>query len=221
MATSETFIFLTHGRKTDTEPLTRLPSENGVRSALSIVALCEPRRLVVHTVPWHSRARKENTLARSRSPDVKRQAILLARWAGRGAFKATALVFAFVIIVALWLWNASLLTTAADENLRIIKTLTHLLPSDWASKAESAFRIFGADRACCWWRASRSPSSSCSRLYIPSAGGDNVQHLRVRAGLACRAEAKSFGALARSRPLGSLLTRRWRETDSNRRSRRE
>ena len=29
----------------------------------------------------------------------------------------------------------------------IIKTLTHLLPSDWASKAESAFRIFGADRA--------------------------------------------------------------------------
>ena len=45
------------------------------------------------------------------------------------------------------LWNASLLTTAADENLRIIKTLTHLLPSDWASKAELAFRIFGADRA--------------------------------------------------------------------------
>jgi hypothetical protein len=78
---------------------------------------------------------------------VKRQAILLATWAGRGAFKATALVFAFVIIVALWLWNASLLTTAADENLRIIKTLTHLLPSDWANKAESALRIFGADRA--------------------------------------------------------------------------
>jgi hypothetical protein len=63
--------------------------------------------------------------------DVNRQAILLARWAGRGAFKATALVFAFVIIVTLWLWNASLLTTAADENLRIVKTLTHLLPSDW------------------------------------------------------------------------------------------
>ena len=78
---------------------------------------------------------------------MKRQAILLARWAGRGAFKATALVFAFVIIVAIWLWNASLLTTAADENLRIIKTLTRLLPSDWASKAESALRIFGADRA--------------------------------------------------------------------------
>ena len=75
---------------------------------------------------------------------MKRQAILLARWAGRGAFKATALVFAFVIIVAIWLWNASLLTTAADENLRIIKTLTHLLPSDWASKAESALRICSA-----------------------------------------------------------------------------
>jgi hypothetical protein len=78
---------------------------------------------------------------------VKRQAIFLARWAGRGAFKATALVLAFVIIMALWLWNASLLTTAADQNLRIIKTLTQLLPAGWASKAESALRIFGADRA--------------------------------------------------------------------------
>ena len=78
---------------------------------------------------------------------MKRQAIFLARWAGRGAFKATAFVLAFVIIVALWLWNASLLTTAADQNLRIIKTLTQLLPPDWASKAESALRIFGADRA--------------------------------------------------------------------------
>ena len=78
---------------------------------------------------------------------MKRQAIFLARWAGHGAFKATALVFAFVIIVALWLWNASLLTTAADANLRIIKTVTQLLPSDWASRAESALRIFGADRA--------------------------------------------------------------------------
>jgi len=65
---------------------------------------------------------------------VKRQAIFLARWAGRGAFKATALVLAFVIIVALWLWNASLLTTAADQNLRIIKTLTQLLPPDWAAE---------------------------------------------------------------------------------------
>ena len=77
---------------------------------------------------------------------MKRQAIFLARWAGCGA-KATALVLAFVIIVALWLSNASLLTTAADQNLRIIKTLTQLLPTDWASKAESALRIFGADHA--------------------------------------------------------------------------
>jgi hypothetical protein len=78
---------------------------------------------------------------------VKRQAILIARWTGRGAFKATALIAGFVIIVALWLWNASLLTTAADENLRLIKAVTHLLPADWASKVESALRIFGADRA--------------------------------------------------------------------------
>jgi hypothetical protein len=34
--------------------------------------------------------------------------------------------------VALWLWNASLLTTAADQNLRIIKTLTQLLGADRA-----------------------------------------------------------------------------------------
>jgi hypothetical protein len=41
----------------------------------------------------------------------------------------------------------SLLTRAADENLRLIKAATHLLPPDLASKAESALRIFGADRA--------------------------------------------------------------------------
>jgi hypothetical protein len=78
---------------------------------------------------------------------VKQQAILIATLAGRGAFKAAALFTAFVIIVALWLWNASLLTRAADENLRLIKAVTHLLPPDWASKTESALRIFGADRA--------------------------------------------------------------------------
>ena len=81
------------------------------------------------------------------STDVKRQAILIARLAGRGVFKAIALIAAFIIIVALWLWNASVLTAAADENLRAIKAVTHLLPADWASKAESALRMFGADRA--------------------------------------------------------------------------
>lgn len=39
------------------------------------------------------------------------------------------------------------MTTAADENLRLIKTASHLLPPDWGSKVESALRIFGADRA--------------------------------------------------------------------------
>ena len=82
-----------------------------------------------------------------RSPDVRRRAFLVATWAGRGLFKAAALVAAFVLIVAAWLWDASLLTAAADENLRLIKEITQLLPPDWASKAESALRIFGADRA--------------------------------------------------------------------------
>ena len=78
---------------------------------------------------------------------MKRQAVFVARWAGRGLFKATALVAAFVLIVAAWLWDASLLTAAADENLRLIKAVTQQLPPDWASKTESAMRIFGADRA--------------------------------------------------------------------------
>jgi hypothetical protein len=78
---------------------------------------------------------------------VKRQAILISKWAGRGAFKGVALVSAFVIIVAAWWWDASLLTSAADENLLLIKTVTRSLPSDWGSKIESALRIFGADRA--------------------------------------------------------------------------
>ena len=55
---------------------------------------------------------------------MKRQAMFLATWAGRGAFKAAALIAAFVIIVVVWFWNASLLTTAADENLHLIKAAT-------------------------------------------------------------------------------------------------
>ena len=78
---------------------------------------------------------------------MERKALLIARWIGRGTFKAAALVGAFVLIIAAWLWDASLLTRAADENLRLIKAATHLLPPDLASKAESALRIFGADRA--------------------------------------------------------------------------
>ena len=78
---------------------------------------------------------------------MRRQAVFVARLAGRGLFKAAALVAAFVLIVAAWLWDASLLTAAADENLRLIKAVTQQLPPDWASKTESALRIFGADRA--------------------------------------------------------------------------
>lgn len=83
----------------------------------------------------------------SRLRSVKRQAIIITRWAGRGIFKGAALVGAFIIIVAAWWWDAALLTAAADENLRIVKVVTGALPLDWGSKAESALRIFGADRA--------------------------------------------------------------------------
>jgi hypothetical protein len=71
----------------------------------------------------------------------------VGRVAGRGAFKGAALVGACAIIVAAWWWDASILTAAADENLQLIKIVTGALPSDWGSKAESALRIFGADRA--------------------------------------------------------------------------
>jgi hypothetical protein len=73
--------------------------------------------------------------------------ILIGRAAGRGAFKGAALVGAFAIIVAAWWWDASLLTTAADANLQLIKIVTSKLPFDWGSKVEGALRIFGADRA--------------------------------------------------------------------------
>ena len=75
---------------------------------------------------------------------MRRQAVFLATWAGRWTFKVAALVGAFVLIVFAWLWDASLLTKAADEN---IKEVTRLLPRDWSSQVESALRIFGADRA--------------------------------------------------------------------------
>jgi hypothetical protein len=78
---------------------------------------------------------------------VNRHVMLVGRAAGRGAFKGTALVGAFAIIVAAWWWDASLLTAAADENLQLIKIVTGRLPFDWGSKAESALRLFGADRA--------------------------------------------------------------------------
>lgn len=72
---------------------------------------------------------------------------LIATWVGRGTFKAAALVGAFVLIVTAWVWDASLLTTAADGNLRLIKAVTGLLPAEWGSRVESALRIFDADRA--------------------------------------------------------------------------
>jgi hypothetical protein len=78
---------------------------------------------------------------------MRRHLMLIVRTAGRGAFKAAALVGAFVIIIAVWWWDASLLTAAADKNLEIVKRVTGVLPFDWGSKAESALRIFGADRA--------------------------------------------------------------------------
>ena len=82
-----------------------------------------------------------------RSSVVRGKALTVARWIGRGTFKAAALIGALFLIVVLWLWDASILTRAADQNLQLIKAATRVLPPDWASKTESALRMFGADRA--------------------------------------------------------------------------
>jgi hypothetical protein len=66
---------------------------------------------------------------------------------GRGVFKAVALLGAFALILAVWFWDASLLTMAADENLRLMKAVTRILPLDSTSNVESALRTYGADRA--------------------------------------------------------------------------
>jgi len=78
---------------------------------------------------------------------VKAKAAAAARLSGRLLFKAAALVGAFVLIVVVWLVDASVLTAAGDENLRLLRAATRILPADWASRTESALRIFGADRA--------------------------------------------------------------------------
>jgi hypothetical protein len=90
--------------------------------------------------PAHHRPHSKRRCCRS--PTVRGKAILIARWIGRGTFKAAALAGAFVLITALWFWNASLLTRAADENLRLIKVVTQLLPIDWRVrwKVRSVFR---------------------------------------------------------------------------------
>jgi hypothetical protein len=78
---------------------------------------------------------------------VNRHLLLAGRAARLGAFKTTALIDGFVIIIAAWWLDASLLTAAADENLQLLKAVTGALPPDWGAKVESALRIFGADRA--------------------------------------------------------------------------
>ena len=48
---------------------------------------------------------------------MRRHARHAARWAGIGIFKGAALIAAFTLIVAVWFWDAALLTEAADHNL--------------------------------------------------------------------------------------------------------
>jgi hypothetical protein len=105
---------------------------------------CPSRRNCCHHQPTRYHYRPHT---RRPGYGFRRGLVLIGRAVGRGAFKGAALIGAFVIIIAAWWWDASLLTAAADENLRLIKTVTGALPFNWGSKAESALRLFGADRA--------------------------------------------------------------------------
>src|SRR5260370_25342836 len=78
---------------------------------------------------------------------MKDRGLLLARLLERGAFSGVAIVGAFVLIAVTWLWDASILTAAADENLRLLRAATHILPHGWGSKLESTLRLLAADRA--------------------------------------------------------------------------
>jgi len=56
----------------------------------------------------------------------------------RGVFKAAALLGAFVLITGVWFWDASLLTVAADENLRLLKSSHRALAIRLGSSSKAA-----------------------------------------------------------------------------------
>ena len=84
--------------------------------------------------------------------------MLFARLVAWGMFKGVALLASFVLIVALWVWDASLLTYTADANLQLLKVVTNLLPADSASKVESALCISAPIALSSWWKEAPSPS---------------------------------------------------------------
>ena len=51
---------------------------------------------------------------------VRDTTILTLLWVGRLLFKGAALIVGLMLIVAVWFWDASLLTEAADQNLHLI-----------------------------------------------------------------------------------------------------
>ena len=71
------------------------------------------------------------------------KALKLAR---AGLFKSAAFVLALAAIAVMWMWNASILVTGEDLNLRLLKWTAAWLPSDYGSKTEAALRLFGADK---------------------------------------------------------------------------
>src|SRR5437763_12217358 len=95
--------------------------------------------------------------------------MLIGRAAGRGAFKAAALVGAFAIIVAAWWWDAAVLTAAADANLQVIKIVTSKLPFDWGKRSKARYAFLAPIAPSCSSKVSPSPKWSCSDSLTRSA----------------------------------------------------
>lgn len=65
---------------------------------------------------------------------------------GAGLFKSAAFILALAAIAAMWTYDASILVTGEDFNLRLIKWMAAWLPAWLGSKTEAALRLFGADK---------------------------------------------------------------------------
>ena len=71
----------------------------------------------------------------------------IAKTCQAGLFKGSAFLGAITLIAVVWIYDATILVTGEDWNLKIIKTCAALLPHDYGSKMESALRLFGAGKA--------------------------------------------------------------------------
>ena len=80
---------------------------------------------------------------------VRRHARRAAIWAGLGLFKGAALVAAFALIVAVWFWDAALLTETADGNLWMIKGGPECCPASGRAGSRARCACSAPTARCC------------------------------------------------------------------------